>query len=342
MSVLWISRSIGCVNEYKFINLKAEEVSGKDMDVGSFKELLKQKISHGGCATEETASGSSEVVIDYIALNGIWVENNKYKLDHLIPLLRSHRPRWVVATVTKSALSSGVQIFVKTLTDKIFTVEVDLFDRVCELKDRIHDLEGIPQDQQRLIFGGKQLEDRKMLADYKIQKESVIAIVLRLRGGGPGGAAPFADVSRQDCMETLDFSDDAPDWRVCNYGLNVEGKCVNKDCKAFDHMVIDGSFRNIFNLSTDKGCCPICAKSFTPITCGFYSCKWRYEGIKSSDKVHLSSDWKEALGYRYHRFSDEQKNATGWDSLLIMPFCAQAIKDHDIVTYYEPEVILRI
>jgi large subunit ribosomal protein L40e len=106
----------------------------------------------------------------------------KILLDRLVVYFTAHH----VLLITRGKLagqSHTMQIFVKTLTGKTITLEVEPTDLIEDIRMKLQDKVDVFVQKQRLIFGGKQLEDGRTLRDYDVQKESTLHLVLRLPAG---------------------------------------------------------------------------------------------------------------------------------------------------------------
>jgi ubiquitin C len=88
-----------------------------------------------------------------------------------------------LAPMVSVAQAAAIHITVKTLTGKSIPLDVDTGDTIKVVKEKIETKEGYPVDQQRLIYHGQQLQDDNTIADYKVQADDTLHLVIRLRGG---------------------------------------------------------------------------------------------------------------------------------------------------------------
>ncbi|OWZ03036.1 Ubiquitin family protein [Phytophthora megakarya] len=252
-------------------------------------------------------------------LHGVKV-NSKCLLSCLVPELMGSSPRLIA--VTRSRVNgASIVVFVKMITGKTASIECMSTDTVGYVKSRVEKKYGISTNDQCLTYGGKQLRDHFTLTTYNVNNMKTLLLSTKMLGGFSGPVSrTFADVSDGSLITRINFSDDAPEWRLCCEGLNIEGRCRNRMCRAYRKMVIATKDFEMFNLIRDDNVrCPMCQHKVKPLTCGLHDCSWRYEGVKNADKLSVCSQWQEAKGYVYYRFAADEKNGTvEWASLLMV------------------------
>ncbi len=136
-------------------------------------------------------------------------------------------------------------------------------------------------------------------------------------------ALTHCDVT-QNKSRDIKYSKDAPEWRGCIDGLNIEGLCLNKTCKAYGKQIICPiGMGKIIDLVQDihQVKCPICSKNVEPITCGFTNCQYTWLGMKKDEKgdwVRVRSNiwWSIEGEYRY--FDPTENGSCEWRQLKIL------------------------
>ncbi|QJX71013.1 hypothetical protein F-liban_265 [Faustovirus] len=221
-----------------------------------------------------------------------------------------------------------MELFVKTMTGKTLSILFDIVEfpkaTVDQLKTAIETKEGVPKDQQRLIFAGKQLEDGKLLSSYGITEQSTIHLVMRLRGGG--GGIITTDMSN---LEKHSFTNKPlPSWRSVCDGLTIEIKCQNWFCDSGEYGFRSYKMLNMGKFDMVKEnhelLCPACGGNKVQMsTFGFSGCFYKISYVSVEvdangvEKQNKHTRKASVDGSNFYKFNDSEKGEAKYTKLIV-------------------------
>ena len=219
--------------------------------------------------------------------------------------------------------ASDVQVVVKNQegTWKCYSVHSEM--KVENLKDQLcATSQNTARNDFYLTCKGKVLEDNCVLADYNICQNQIIEMSHRTRGGTKDSYGnEFVDVSSENFDERKFTQGIVPPWRHAKVGLNLEGKCRNKECVAFSKDVVYKFGEEDFDLVLDRrrAKCPICSKKIITKSCYMVKCKYHISGIKitpSNKEEPVELDFQ-MVEEDYRHYDHVKIGTVNWKSLKV-------------------------
>ena len=216
-----------------------------------------------------------------------------------------------------------MQIYLKDLCGKSTEIECFPTDNIQRIKELYQDKEGIPIEQSRLIYAGKQLSDGDTLEYYNIKNDTTLHVILRLNGGGNGFA--FSDMNK---IKQIQFTNKGPSFMTVSNGGNLKVKCINDLCPTAEYngtsYIRKGFCRLDIGDIQGSITCPECGHQATIKTIGFCDALMEYKGTTKSGNIKTGKHTFDRNCF--HEFSDLETDMDVWTELVIKIYKSAAPK----------------